>query len=503
MQLEDFLKNQSYFSLGHLPTEQLHPATRDLSSRVKTDLEGAIETVKQIDLDALKAVLDALPLIRELSYDIQKTLDSGHRVFLSGCGATGRLALSLESLYRKVHAETPHVNQVQAMMAGGDFALVKSVENFEDFPEFGIRHLADLNFTDGDLLIAITEGGETPYVIGTVEGALSRSEQKPWFVYCNPTEILVKTVERAREVVENPRVKTLCLDTGPMALSGSTRLQAASVQMLAIGSALFNDLNLISEFIRLYSELDLSKMLAPMVRWEAEQYLKERVVLYETDFYPIAVLTDTTERSPTFSLAPFEKAKTPSLTFSLCYLCIPSASDAETAWQKILNRTPMGITWDEFRDRLGLKSILEFDFGNNARADRIARIAPKLQSTLNVSRVGTALVFTAEGLQARVESELLKNPLLEQILVKIVLNTLSLMVMGFLNRYEGNVMTWVRASNGKLVDRSLRYLDFLIAERGLKNPGRSELIQKVFELKDKIGPNDALILEVIKQLPIA
>ena len=132
-------------------------------------------------------------------------------------------------------------------MAGGDFALVKSVENFEDFPEYGIRHLLDLGFKEGDLLIAITEGGETPYVIGTVHGALQHSKVNPWFVFCNPTELLTQTVERSREILTNSRVKTMCLPVGPMALSGSTRLQAATAQMFAVGSALLQDFNSIEK----------------------------------------------------------------------------------------------------------------------------------------------------------------------------------------------------------------------------------------------------------------
>ena len=48
MQLEDFLKASDYFSLGHLPTEGFHPATEALSTLAKTDLESAIEIVRQV-----------------------------------------------------------------------------------------------------------------------------------------------------------------------------------------------------------------------------------------------------------------------------------------------------------------------------------------------------------------------------------------------------------------------------------------------------------------------
>jgi N-acetylmuramic acid 6-phosphate etherase len=502
MQLEDFLKNQSYFSLGHLPTEHLHPATRDLSAQVADDLPSAIRTVQKIDLQAIGVAGRALPLIRDLSHAIQTTFANGHRVFLSGCGATGRLALTLEALYREVFKNTAQENNVQALMAGGDFALVKSVENFEDYPNYGVRHLLDLGFKNGDLLIAITEGGETPYVLGTVEGALAHSETEPWFVYCNPRDLLVDTVPRSREVIENPRVHSLCLPVGPMALSGSTRLQAASAQMMAVGSALFQDYSAIQTFIEEYSALDLSEFLSPIILWEAKQYQEDLVVLYETNDYPIAVLTDTTERSPTFSLAPFEKSNSgvEDGAHSLCYLSIPDAADAESSWHRILNRKPVGLAWPEFDGRLDVGSILEFDFGKNAKKNREVRVKPKTQSIIKVRRAMDGIVFEAEGMHAHLKTNLVKDPLCEQLLIKILLNTLSLMVMGKIGRYEGNVMTWVRASNGKLIDRTLRYLEFLIEKRGLPKQERGVLIEKVFEIRETVGANEAVVLRLLEAL---
>ena len=44
--------------------------------------------------------------------------------------------------------------------------------------------------------------------------------------------------ERSRKVLENPTIKKLNLTVGPMALAGSTRMQASTAQMLAAGLAL-------------------------------------------------------------------------------------------------------------------------------------------------------------------------------------------------------------------------------------------------------------------------
>ncbi len=57
-------------------------------------------------------------------------------------------------------------------MAGGDSALIQSIEDFEDHPEFGERQLHNLGYNkEQDMLISSTEGGETPWVIGTAEYA--------------------------------------------------------------------------------------------------------------------------------------------------------------------------------------------------------------------------------------------------------------------------------------------------------------------------------------------
>lgn len=75
-------------------------------------------------------------------------------------------------------------------MAGGDLALIKSVEDFEDHPEYAVEHMKDLKFGPNDLLIASTEGGETPWVIGATNYASEYSSRKPYFLYCNPDDKL-------------------------------------------------------------------------------------------------------------------------------------------------------------------------------------------------------------------------------------------------------------------------------------------------------------------------
>ena len=67
-----------------------------------------------------------------------------------------------------------------------------ALEGFEDHPAYGARHVKDMGFSDGDLLIGCTEGGETPYVIGAAQKAAEISSNPPFFLYCNPDSALTR-----------------------------------------------------------------------------------------------------------------------------------------------------------------------------------------------------------------------------------------------------------------------------------------------------------------------
>ena len=59
-----------------------------------------------------------------------------------------------------------------------------------------------------------------------------------YFVYNNPDEVLCRTVQRSREVLEDPRIEKLNLTTGPMGITGSTRMQATTIQLCVLVTVL-------------------------------------------------------------------------------------------------------------------------------------------------------------------------------------------------------------------------------------------------------------------------
>ena len=168
---DDFLRIAADFQLGSLETEMQHPLTTDLSRLANENLPEALRLMREVDVLALKRFESAREGLTALATAIGETFAKGKRVYLCGCGATGRLSLSLEIFCRQGILPWPREDSVRAFMAGGDLALIKAIETFEDHPEYGARQLEELGFEDGDLLISPTEGGETPWVIGATERA--------------------------------------------------------------------------------------------------------------------------------------------------------------------------------------------------------------------------------------------------------------------------------------------------------------------------------------------
>ncbi len=202
------------------------------------NLPEAIKVLKELDNDTVKVLIDKTKQICDLKNKINETLKAGNNIFFCGCGATGRLSLTIETLWRQVHKGDGLKDRVFSFMSGGDVALIRSIENFEDYPQYGARQLIEAGFKPGDLLISTTEGGETPFVIGATEKAALISDRKPFFLYCNPDDILCEVAERSKLVIQNQHIEKINLTVGPMAVTGSTRMQSSTILLAAAGIAM-------------------------------------------------------------------------------------------------------------------------------------------------------------------------------------------------------------------------------------------------------------------------
>jgi N-acetylmuramic acid 6-phosphate etherase len=381
----EFIENQRQFHLGALTTEQSNPKTRGLAETAQRDPAAAIRMLQAVDADVLPKAdqVFAGPEFPRLVAAMQRAIEGGRQICFSGCGATGRLSILLESAWREfcwdLRQEHPEIaarlpgldDRAVSIMTGGDYALIRSVENFEDHQAFGRQQAREASLGKGDVLVAITEGGETSSVIGTVWQARENGAEV-FFVFNNPADVLARHVERSRQVIEDATITKLDLSCGPMALAGSTRMQATTSELLVVGAALEIALaqslqgrlsgeelarlcvaadTSAADYARQYAALldDLGRQeaveaLAAMVQFEDELYRRKGLVTYMADRCLLDIFTDTTERSPTFMLPKFrvhdDKVSPPPWAFVKDPL-----RTTPQAWDAILHRPPRCLEW--------------------------------------------------------------------------------------------------------------------------------------------------------------
>ena len=532
----EFLSNERAFRLGELPTESSHPKTRSLSETIHNDIPAGIEMLQSVDRDIPPVAEEILAsdTFSALVEAFFETLEAGGQIFFTGCGSTGRLSILLEAAWREfwqeLKADHPGIaarmrdleDGCISIMAGGDFALIKAVEGFEDFPDFGRRQLKEAGVKAGDLVVSITEGGETPFVIGTAWQGIDAGA-RVFFVYNNPSEILCRHVQRSREVIQEPRITKLDLATGPMAITGSTRMQATTIELLVIGAALETALvQLLRErltadesktlgvaaqsgeyysetFERLLAGLESAecvRAMADLTEFEESIYHEKGLITYATDSLLLDVLTDTTERSPTFMVPPFRRQGDTTSPLSWAFVKNPFR-DTEQAWTRMLRREPRGLKWDcgayrqlnapsALRDnppKLDNSEILRFRIGNEPDPSRTETPASALVLIAGPDEMGhlgtkavrqfgdnygkTAAITLGQAYEGIEVGETFGFPvdlpqsplrLWEHLAIKLILNTVSTATMVRMGRVRGNAMIWLSPSNKKLIDRGSRLI---------------------------------------------
>ena len=394
----DYVVNKTQFQLHTLLTEQRHPKTWALSEKIGTDTEAGLRMLLSVDEDVaarLEKLAGEKSLLVQLVSELEYAILTKKKIYVYGCGATGRLAKQMESsfwrpFWKKVKTETdiwakcrsrldPAIEDgLIGEMTGADRALISSLEGFEDLQLIGRLQLEDRGIKKGDVVICVTEGGETSSVIGTVLAALDQwkadpkyapaeSRKKLYFIYNNPDDKL-KPFERSRKVIEEPGIAKINLTTGPQSITGSTRMQATTIETFVVGNAIETAVENVLR--RLLPKKDMVRLgfsaetglearlgrfpallqevkrrvpeLAKLTDLEARTYAESHFSTYFAVEGLITVFIDSTERSPTFRLFPLDTVKEP---VRKCWIQVwTAAPDPRSAWQTFLGRPFRGLS---------------------------------------------------------------------------------------------------------------------------------------------------------------
>jgi N-acetylmuramic acid 6-phosphate (MurNAc-6-P) etherase len=392
----DYVHNKNQFQLHSLLTEQRHPNTWNLSFVLKDDVEEGLRQILSVDEDIsekFQRMTESPAMLEQPAQAVSQAIKEKKKIFLYGCGATGRLAKQMESaiwrpfwrkikrigLWEKLKNSLPEDIEdcLIGEMTGGDRALISSLEGFEDLQLVGKLQFQDRGMAKGDVVFCITEGGETSSVIGAVLAALEQygtlTEQKIaeakkhlYFIYNNPNDV-IRPFERSRSVIENPAITKINLTTGPQAITGSTRMQATTSETFLMGLILEAGIHRVLR--ELLSDEELKNVGFPhkttiknrllsfdtirevlmksveavsrLTRIESGTYQNKCFATYFAKRALITVFIDCAERSPTFHLYPLDTTMEKERR---CWLQVwTGAKDHRHAWQNFLGRDFRGL----------------------------------------------------------------------------------------------------------------------------------------------------------------
>lgn len=202
-----------------------HPKpTTEQNSRY-TDLEkmSTVELLRNMnreDKTVPEIIEKEIPAIEALVDKIVEQIEKGGRLFYIGAGTSGRLGVLDASECPPTFGVSDNV--VIGLIAGGDVALRKAVENAEDDTTRAWEDLQQYKISDLDVLVGIAASGTTPYVIGGIEDA-NKNGLITGCITNNKNSPLARAAKFPVEV-----------EVGPEFVTGSTRMKSGTAQKLVL-----------------------------------------------------------------------------------------------------------------------------------------------------------------------------------------------------------------------------------------------------------------------------
>ncbi|MDO1500209.1 N-acetylmuramic acid 6-phosphate etherase [Winogradskyella maritima] len=183
-------------------------------------LNDLLTNINSEDKTVPNAVEKALPQIEALTEQVVKAFKQGGRLFYMGAGTSGRLGI-LDASECPPTFGVSH-DMVIGLIAGGDTAIRKAVENAEDSTTQGWKDLEAHHISEKDIVIGIAASGTTPYVIHALR-ACNDNNIPTGCITCNAGSPLSLEAQYPIEVI-----------VGPEFVTGSSRMKAGTAQKLVL-----------------------------------------------------------------------------------------------------------------------------------------------------------------------------------------------------------------------------------------------------------------------------
>ena len=200
-----------------LKTEGRNPNTMNID---KVSTLEAMRLMNEENKRVPEAIDTQLEQIAAAVDIIAAAMEKGGHLIYVGAGTSGRLGVVDASECPPTFGVDHQL--VRGIIAGGDGAMFRAVENAEDNEEWGKRTIDENGVQAGDVVVGISAAGRAPFVLG----ALKRAREigaTPIGLTCNPDSLFVPLCD-----------VTIAPYVGPEVISGSTRLKAGTAQKLVL-----------------------------------------------------------------------------------------------------------------------------------------------------------------------------------------------------------------------------------------------------------------------------
>lgn len=203
--------------MGYTKVTELSSTYKHLE---KMSVNEIITQINIEDKSVAYAVEKQLVAIESLTEVIVKKLENGGRLFYIGAGTSGRLGI-LDASECPPTFGVP-AEMVIGLIAGGDTAIRKAVENAEDSISQSWKDLQEYHISDLDVLVGIAASGSTPYVVSAIE----KANENKIVTAC----ITMNEGSPLAVAAKYPIVVTV----GPEFVTGSSRMKAGTAQKMVL-----------------------------------------------------------------------------------------------------------------------------------------------------------------------------------------------------------------------------------------------------------------------------
>src|SRR5437868_2676984 len=200
-----------------MATEDVDPRFVDLDA---WSLPSAMEAMWEGQLAAVAAVGRALPAITAATHAATEALGDHGRLVYVGAGTSGRVAVQDGAELPPTFAWPPE--RLRFIIAGGEGALIASVEGAEDDVADAVKQIDDVRLSPHDVVIAVAASGTTPFTVAALREAGSYRVVTIG-VANNPGTALLTSAKYP-----------VLVETGRELIAGSTRMKAGTAQKVVL-----------------------------------------------------------------------------------------------------------------------------------------------------------------------------------------------------------------------------------------------------------------------------